>query len=103
MACACKDCSSSPSCPTKDSAEVAPEDLRGFIGIESAVQHGIDQHTEICVVLKQARGHLLVRADADVIHADDIDHFLDAVDHSLDSREEVPQPNPPAPEWLSSR
>ena len=42
------------------------------------------------VVLKSARGNLLVRADANVLNANDINHFLQTVDIFFEVGEEVP-------------
>jgi hypothetical protein len=42
------------------------------------------------VVLHAARGNLLVSADADVINADDVNHFLETVNVFIEARKEVP-------------
>jgi hypothetical protein len=43
--------------------------------------------------LQTAGGDLLVSADANVLYADDINHFFQAVDIFFEAREEVPDAN----------
>ena len=74
----------------KDAHIVATRDLSGLIRREAAAQHRPHQVNPLRVVLQTTRSNLLVRADANVLNANDINHFFQAVDVFFKAGVEMP-------------
>src|SRR6266550_51609 len=75
---------------TKDAHIIAPRDLSGVFWREAAAQHRRDELHPLRVVLQTAGSDLLVGADANMLYADDLNHFFQAVDIVFEAGEEVP-------------
>ena len=82
-------------CNTKDAHVVAAGDHAGLFRSEAAAQHRGDQVYPLRVVLQAARPDLLVCADADVFHADNIRHLLETLDILFEAREKCQMPIEP--------
>src|SRR2546430_10808116 len=72
---------------TKVAHIVAPSDLSGIFWREAAAQHRRDELHPLRVVLQTAGSDLLVGADANMLYADDLNHFFQAVDLVFETRE----------------
>ena len=72
---------------------IATCDLTGFFRREAARYHRAHEMHPFRVFLQRARSDLLVRSDADVIHANNVDHFLEAIDVLFKAGEEMPNPD----------
>lgn len=79
----------------KDPHVVAACDHAGLFRREAAAQHRSDKLYPLRVVLQAAGPDLLVAADADVIHADNVGHLLEPFDILFEAREKVPIPTDP--------
>src|SRR3954465_14110821 len=77
---------------TKDAHIIAPRDLSGVFWREAAAQHRRDELHPLRVVLQTAGSDLLVGADGNMLYADDLNHFFQAVDIVFEAREEVQMP-----------
>jgi hypothetical protein len=75
---------------TKDAHIIASRDLSGLFGREATSQHRCDEMHPLRVVLETGGTDLLVSADANVLDADDINHFFQAIDIFFEARKEVP-------------
>src|SRR5689334_5780477 len=69
---------------------IAAGDFPGLLGGEAATQHRRDEMHPARVILDAPARIELVRADADMIDADDVGHFLQPLDVFFEAREEVP-------------
>src|SRR5215472_6217864 len=74
----------------KDAHVVAAGNLTDLLGGEAAAQHRRDEVHPLRVIRDASRRDMLVGADADVIDTDDVGHLLEALDVSVEAREEVP-------------
>src|SRR5438874_11575576 len=77
-------------CSTKEAHIIATRDLSGVFWREAAAQHRHDELHPLRVVLQTAGSDLLVGADGNMLYADDLNHFFQAVDIVFETREEVP-------------
>jgi Bacterial extracellular solute-binding protein len=77
----------------EDAHIVAAGDLARLLGGEAAAQHRGDKMHPAGVVLDATARVELVGADADMIHANDVGHLLQAVDISVEARKEMPDPD----------
>src|SRR5262249_28393594 len=77
----------------KDPEIVAANDLGGVRGGEATAQHRVHQACEGVILLDEARIGLLIRADAHVIHSDDVRHFLETIHVPFEARKKMPDAN----------
>src|SRR5215469_14694468 len=77
----------------EDAHIVAAGDLARLLGVEAAAQHRGDKMHPAGIILDATARVELVGADADMIHANDVGHLLQAVDISVEARKEMPDPD----------
>src|SRR5665647_943204 len=83
--------SSTLDCLAEYSYKISTEDLPSLFGAETCPQHSVDEAAIAGIVLDHTRSRLLVGADTDMFHSNDVHYFFDAFNVSLEAREEVPQ------------
>ena len=80
----------------KDPHVVAACNHAGLFRREATAQHRSDKLYPLRVVLQAAGPDLLVAADADVIHADNVGHLLEPFDILFEARKKVPDSDRPS-------
>src|SRR5262249_44716326 len=74
----------------EDPHVVAAYNLPGIIGSEAAAQHCADELHPLCVILHTPGGYLLVRANGDVFHPDDLYHLFETIHVFVEAWKKVP-------------
>ena len=75
---------------TKNAHIISAGDFSSLFGREATSQHRCDEMNPLRVVLEAPGSDLLVGANADMIHANDINHFLQAIDVFFEAGEKMP-------------